>query len=119
MPARRISRPSSRMKLRPSLIARTLAEPAGSKRQAVDAPLSVRAPAAGNMMAMHDTQQNRASATSRRPPMRATKPFEWGGTTAVLVNLPGFHLRTARPVVLPGANVVYFVLQQDEAGGNA
>src|SRR5260221_11390564 len=70
IPARRISRPSSRMKLRPSVIARIFAVATVSNRQALSVALSARAGADGRMVAMHDTQQNRARATSQRPPMR-------------------------------------------------
>jgi hypothetical protein len=52
-------------------------------------------------------QQNRARATSQRPPMQATKPSEWGGTAALLV---GPYLGGPR-VVLMAAIVVYFAHQ--------
>src|SRR2546423_278932 len=48
-----------------------------SPRQHLVRDRAPRLGAAGNMMAMHDTQQNRASATSRRPPMRQRN--RWNG----------------------------------------
>jgi hypothetical protein len=65
-------REASRMKLRPSLIARTFPVPATSNRQAVNGRSCVRAAAVGRTTAptMHEIQQNRARATFQRPPIQ-------------------------------------------------
>jgi hypothetical protein len=60
-------------------------------------------------------QQNRARATSQRPPMQATKPSEWGGTAALFI---GPYLGGPR-VVLMAAIVVYFGHKSALAGGNS
>src|SRR5262245_658650 len=98
MAARRISRPSSKMKLRPSLIARTFPVPATSNRQALNGRSSKTA------------EERRSNA---RP--CATKPSEWGGTAAMLARPHRPILHRSR-VVLRGAVVVYFAHRKASRG---
>jgi hypothetical protein len=72
MPAKRISRPSSRVKLRPSVTARTFPVPPGSDRQEVDGRLSAPAGTVGRTTtaAIKETQQKLARMPCRRPSMR-------------------------------------------------
>src|SRR6476660_9900249 len=72
MPARRISRPSSRVKLRPSVMARTFPVPPVSDRHEVDGRLSAPTGSVGSttMAAIQETQQKLARMPCRRPSMR-------------------------------------------------
>ena len=85
MPPRRISRPSSRTKLRPSVIARTCPLPAISNRQAVAGRLSAR-----TLRHWRDDhagdEENPTKPRERDAPTPAhtlTKRSEWGGTAAI------------------------------------
>src|SRR5262244_1714129 len=116
MAARRISRPSSRMKLRPSVIARTFPVPATSNRQAVNGRSCVRAAAVGDDGANHARNPAKPRKSDVPTPAHAaTKPSEWGGTAAT----PARPRRPARHrswVVLRGAVVVYLVHRQARQG---
>src|SRR5215510_14781297 len=110
MAARRISRPSSRMKLRPSVIARTFPVPATSNRQAVNGRPCVRADAVERTTAptMPEIQQNRARATCQRPPIQQRNRRNG----AALRRCALYRSR----VVLLGAVVVYFAHRQARQG---
>src|SRR5262249_47272543 len=117
MAARRISRPSSRMKLRPSVIARTFPVPATSNRQALNGRSCVRAAAVGRATArtMHEIQQNRARARSQRPPMRQRNRRNGAALRRRSLGLAG------RSAPFPGsvgggAVVVYFAHRQARQG---
>src|SRR5262244_639078 len=116
MAARRISRPSSRMKLRPSVIARTFPVPATSNRQAVNGRSCVRAAAVGDDSANHARNPAKPRKSDVPTPAHAaTKPSEWGGTAATLARPRRPALHRSR-VVLRGAVVVYFVHRQARQG---
>src|SRR5712691_7514923 len=118
MPARRISRPSSRMKLRASMTARTFAVPAGSPRQLVEAEGRSCAAALAIDPAVASTPnrirpQSRATATPATPSsQRTSRPrdlaekvpapkvnerSEWGGTAAPSA--------AARFLTVPGSDI--------------